>query len=111
MCVLFNLTQEVFHALCSRARIGHTNIPYSHNNNWRTTWNSPAHASYPKHTAVGARAPGDPTSRNAVELRKRIATGDRSALEEQYLDGAPSTHLKHVSMETQPLQTAYVFFC
>ncbi|KAF8497062.1 nucleoporin-interacting protein NIC96 [Russula emetica] len=29
---------------------------------------------------------GDPTSREAVELRKQIATGARAALEEQYLD-------------------------
>jgi nuclear pore complex protein Nup93 len=29
---------------------------------------------------------GDPTSREAVELRKQIAAGARAALEEQYLD-------------------------
>ena len=29
---------------------------------------------------------GDPTSREAVELRKQIAAGARGALEEQYLD-------------------------
>jgi len=58
---------------------------------------------------------GDPTSREAVELRKQIATGARAALEEQYLDYWSAqfrpAHLKRASVETQAFQTAYAPFC
>ena len=41
---------------------------------------------------------GDPASREAVELRKQIASGARAALEEQYLDVLERT------LQARPLQ-------
>lgn len=41
---------------------------------------------------------GDPASREAIELRKQIASGARAALEEQYLDVLERT------LQARPLQ-------
>jgi nuclear pore complex protein Nup93 len=94
MCVLFNVVREIFS--CSPLQRTHQVVQLFHILA-KITGEPPgipslAHAgahilNTPPLERRHARAHlGDPTSREAVELRKQIAAGAREALEEQYLD-------------------------